>query len=132
LEDALAESAADWQIVVTHFPPSYGRSYWTDLAERHGIDLFVVGHVHSQELHHLEATNFLSPTAWVVSGGGGGITSGGVPDLLGHDSQYGFVELTLTAKEIEILGISHGGHQVFQTFLLQREPAEPRRPSKEA
>jgi len=132
LEDALSSSAADWQVVVTHFPPTAMADYWADMCDRHGIDLFVSGHVHQVELHHLEASNFLRPTAWVISGGGGGITSKGMPTLSGHDAMYGFVELTLTAKEIEIIGISHGGIEMFQTFLLQREPAKPRHPKEEA
>jgi hypothetical protein len=132
LEDGLAGSDADWQIIVTHFPPKWGLEYWKDLTIRHGIDLIVAGHAHNQELHHFEDGNWLRPTAWIVSGGGGGITSEGIPDPTGNDDQYGFFELTLSAKEIEIQGISHGGQTMFQTFLVQRFPEVPKAAEEKA
>jgi len=117
LEQALDESTADWQIIVTHFPPNWKADYWVPLAKKFGIDLFVTGHLHEQELHYMEPANFLRPTAWIVSGGGGGITSESVPSREGYDDQYGFFELTLTKDVIEIQGISHGGMQRVLAFL---------------
>jgi len=128
-DEGLAKSTADWQIAVTHFPPLWGLDFWKDMTVRHGIDLIVSGHAHNQELHHLKGDNFLSPTAWIVSGGGGGITSEAVPDPAGHDNQYGFVELTLTKGEIAIRGISHGGIQIFESYLVPRPPA-PQQPAQ--
>jgi len=75
-----------------------------------------------QNLHHLEDGNFLSPTAWIVSGGGGGITSEAAPDPEGNDDQYGFYELTLSKEVIQIQGFSHGGLKRSETFLKQRRP----------
>lgn len=117
LEQALADSTADWQIVVTHFPPNWKQDFWVPLSRKYGIDLFVTGHMHDQELHYMEPENFLRPTAWIVSGGGGGITSQAPPDVQGYDDQYGFFELTLTKEVIEIQGISHGGFQRVLAFL---------------
>jgi len=124
LEEGLATSDAEtnWQIVVTHFPPKWGIDFWTDMVKRHGIDMMVSGHQHNQELHHLEADNWLRPSAWIVSGGGGGITSEAMPDAAGNDDQYGFFELTLGAEEIEILSISHGGLHMLQSVLERRRP----------
>merc|ERR1712194_270168 len=68
--------------------------------------------------------NFLRPTAWIVSGGGGGITSEDIPSEDGDDDQYGFFDLTLSKKVIEIQGISHGGFLRTQTFLRQRHPGD--------
>lgn len=126
LETSLASSTADWQILVTHFPPRFGQPYWIDIAARHGVDLIVAGHQHNQALFHLGEDNPLKPTAWLITGGGGGITSEAVPDKYGNDVQYGFFEFTLTAKEIRIICISHGGQEVLETFLRQRSRANPR------
>jgi len=125
VDKGLAESTADWQVVVTHYPPTWNQEFWVDISRRHGVDLFVTGHIHSQNLHHLEDGNFLSPTAWIVSGGGGGITSEASPDPEGNDDQYGFYELTLSKEVIQIQGFSHGGFKRSETFLKQRHP-EPR------
>jgi len=123
LEDLLGKSTADWQIIVTHFPPTFGIDYWKGICERHGVDAIIAGHVHSQAVHHLEASNPLRPTAWIVSGGGGGITSESPPDPEGRDDQYGFFELTLSKTVIQIQGISHGGFVRSVTFLDPRPPA---------
>merc|ERR1712004_381680 len=47
--------------------------------------------------------------AWVVSGGGGGITSEGLPRLYGDDDQYGFFDVTISKSEIKLEAISHSG-----------------------
>lgn len=109
LEKGLDDSVADWQILVTHFPPVWKRDYWIPLTRQYGVDLLVTGHMHKQNVYNQGSDNFLRPTAWLVSGGGGGITSEGFPDQNGYDDQYGFFELTLSKEVIEIQGISHGG-----------------------
>lgn len=128
LDKHLSETEADWQVIVTHFPPRWGMQViWKPLVEKHGVDLILTGHTHNQELHHMEETNPLKPTAWVVSGGGGGITSEHSPSLDGNDDQYGFFELTLTKEVILIQGITHGGQLLVETFLTPR----PRAPKPE-
>lgn len=124
LEQGLDQSKADWQIVVTHYPPNSGPDYWLPLSNKYGIDLFLSGHQHKQEVHYVEDGNYLVPTAWIVSGGGGGVTSERVPDPDGHDDQYGFFELTLTKEVIEVQGISHGGQQRSVTFVWPRDRSE--------
>lgn len=120
LDRCLATSSADWQVVVTHFPPTYGQQEWSYLSERHGIDLILAGHKHQQEVHYREP--LLGRTAWVISGGGGGITSEGAPNLDGHDDMYGFMDLKLTREEIVIEAISHGGVVRSQTHVEKRYP----------
>jgi len=122
LNRELPQSKAEWQIVVTHFPPVWGREDWSNVSRRHGIDLIVTGHRHRQEVHFMDPhdefyegwpgvkSNFLDPTAWIVTGGGGGVTSEGYPDDAGDDDQYGFVDLQLKKDEILVEMISHGGH----------------------
>lgn len=123
------DSTADWRIVVTHFPPYFPEwlnevKEWTKELE---IDLFVTGHRHEQHTHgvgdpktliwpsggpgpwkHLY-TDFLDPSSWVVSGGGGGVTSEMLPHWSGQDDQYGFMDMTLTKDALLIEAISHGG-----------------------
>jgi len=125
LDRKLADSSADWQVVVTHFPPKWGRNDWEPLADKHGIDLFVSGHEHLQFVWGPEdPRNFLAPSAWIVSGGGGGIQSEvGVDAVSGNDDGYGFMELTLARDWLEIVAVSHGGHVRSTTRLRPRLPA---------
>jgi len=110
LEGHLDVSTSDWQVVVTHIPPDAGKEGWKHLAETYGVDLVVSGHRHHQEIWAPNASdNFLAPTAIIVSGGGGGITSTGMPSADGEDDEYGFVDLTFTRASIKVEAISHGG-----------------------
>merc|ERR1719276_309888 len=48
LEDKLDKSTADWQMIVTHFPPSYPTlQELTPLVEKYGVDLIMAGHSQS-------------------------------------------------------------------------------------
>jgi hypothetical protein len=127
LDEVIPLSTADWRIVVTHFPPYFGKEEWQDVARKHGIDLIITGHRHSQFVrqvgddpvliwpdwgagaYKVGYTDFLDPTAWVVSGGGGGITSEHAPSWDGNDDQYGFMDMTLSKENITVEAISHSG-----------------------
>eukprot|EP00959_Pyramimonas_sp_CCMP1952_P340615 7134083-Pyramimonas_sp.AAC.1 len=65
----------------------------------------MVWHNDPNELYN----DFLDPTVWVTSGGGGGVTSEREPSMDGNDDQYGFMDMTLEKSKITIEGISHGG-----------------------
>jgi len=121
LEAALEQSDAQWQIIVTHFPPYWGGGHqWGCLAERYGIDVFVSGHVHSQTLTGpMEGGNFLKGTTVLVSGGGGGITSEKLPDLYGFDDEYGFMHMTLGKDNIKTEAVTHSG---FVRKVVQQKP----------
>lgn len=124
MESALTESVADWQIVVVHHPPEgmWGVSDWARLCPTYGIDLIIAGHRHRQEIHGPESThNELKPTAYIVSGGGGGITAENTPDHRGEDDEYGFVDLTLSKQEIMIEAISHSGEIRSTTCVRPRQ-----------
>lgn len=124
LRNAAKNADSDWQIVTTHFPPEagpWGGEEWEELSLELGLDLIVAGHRHTQEIH---TNGMIKPTTFLVSGGGGGITSENCPRLDGFDDEYGFMDLTLTKHEIMIEAISHGGLLRNRTCITQRMPGE--------
>lgn len=100
-----------FQIVVAHHPPTWHKELWACLALRFGIDLFVSGHIHMQKVYAVDAPDNPLPggTCTIVSGGGGGITSEGVPSQTGLDDMYGFMDVELAAAGMKVRSISHGG-----------------------
>jgi len=124
LAKTVQQSTAEWRIVVTHFPPYWGKDDWVEMAQKHELDAVITGHRHAQNMHCKhdavakiwgedpnsdEMNDFLDPTAWIVSGGGGGITSEHVPDTKGYDDQYGFMDMTLTKDKLKFEALSHKG-----------------------
>jgi hypothetical protein len=126
LEKQLQVSKANWQIIIVHHPPEslWGGKTWNRLAPQYGIDMFISGHRHRQEVHYLSGQNSLAPTAYLVSGGGGGITAENEPKATGEDDEYGFMDLTLSAREIRVEAISHGGQIRSTTCVRQRAPGQ--------
>jgi len=120
----IPRSRAEWQIVVTHFPPEYGSDEWRWMARAYGIDIIVTGHKHLQQVWGPEQQgNILAPTAVIVTGGGGGVTSAGVPDLDGNDDQYGFVDMAFSRELVTVELVSHGG-QVRSTTHVRPRPRD--------
>jgi len=128
LNNALAGSVARWQIMVVHFPPegAWGEDTWRNLGYTYGIDMIIAGHRHKQSFNY-QFGNALYPTAVLVTGGGGGITSEYTPDAEGIDDQYGFGDLTLTANEIMVEMLSHSGQPRSTTCITPR-PARSQSP----
>lgn len=110
LNKGLAESKAQWKIIVTHFPPSqFMRGYWIDMHRKYGIDLLVTSHKHDQELHLNDGG--YGGMSWLIAGGGGGITSEQQPGQHGRGkSQYGFMDVTITKDEMKIESINEHGY----------------------
>lgn len=112
---AMKESDADWQIVVTHYPASYGlgkQINWGKWLEPMGVDLLVTGHKHLQKIAYLGVHDHVDTgkSAWVITGGGGGVTTDSMPVTdSGEDDSYGFMEFVMTASELNIKTYSHGG-----------------------
>merc|ERR1712226_1354687 len=113
-------STADWRIIVTHYPHSqigggHGRPalVWPKLVGEMGIDLIITGHEHLQKVHYKDGfsggVGNLGETAWVISGGGGGITSEAGPTHSGEDDAYGFMDIELSLEKLVITAISHTG-----------------------
>jgi len=98
-EKQMDQSTADWQIVVSHFPPEdwYDGKRWRELTAKYGIDLWVAGHRHTQEVWY---PSHLGDTAVVVTGGGGGVTSEGWPNHWSPD--YGYMDVTISKTELKI------------------------------
>jgi len=119
MEQGMGASDSDWLVVVTHFPPQFQQDTWARLAETYGIDLFVTGHRHQQEMSPRDP--YIGNAAWVVSGGGGGVTSEGLPRIDGDDDQYGFMDVAISKHQMKIESLSHTGI-VRQTLVI-----EPRR-----
>jgi len=128
MNNALGGSTAEWQIIVAHFPPegSWGSDVWGSLGYTHGIDMIIAGHRHKQSFSY-QYGNSLYPTAVLVTGGGGGITSEYTPDPQGVDDQYGFADMTLTAEEIMVEMISHSG-EIRSTTCITQRPRQAQEP----
>lgn len=108
MKDGLEKSTADWRIVMTHFPPYYQKNTWADLMATHEIDFVIVGHVHEQKMVMPKDPQGMQ-VPFVITGGGGGITSEGTPDEHGQDDEYGFVDFTISRTKLHIEMFSHGG-----------------------
>eukprot|EP00811_Abedinium_folium_P003671 NODE_13377_length_1169_cov_4.596929.p1 GENE.NODE_13377_length_1169_cov_4.596929~~NODE_13377_length_1169_cov_4.596929.p1 ORF type:complete len:332 (-),score=111.61 NODE_13377_length_1169_cov_4.596929:92-1087(-) len=131
LHNGLGASTADWQIVVTHFPPDFSplKETWLQMARQYGIDLFITGHRHMQEVHvHQEP---FGDTAWVVTGGGGGVTSEGIPAINGDDDQYGFLDFEMQKGSITIKAYAHGGREA-RTVIRSTTTIYPRARAEDA
>lgn len=126
LKAGVATSSADWQIVVTHYPPKWKEDFWRSM-EDSGLDLLITGHTHVQELHLPgESTNPMKKfkIPYVITGGGGGVTSEGTPESDGKDDQYGFVDFTINQENIKIDMHSHGG-TAHQCIVRRSETISP-------
>eukprot|EP00929_Paragymnodinium_shiwhaense_P030605 TRINITY_DN1730_c1_g1_i1.p1 TRINITY_DN1730_c1_g1~~TRINITY_DN1730_c1_g1_i1.p1 ORF type:complete len:1159 (+),score=189.09 TRINITY_DN1730_c1_g1_i1:97-3573(+) len=122
LAAALENSTADWQIIVTHFPPDqFNGRYWSNMYVKYGIDLFVGSHRHSQELH-LHDRRFKG-LSYVVCGGGGGITSEWNPDAGWRGrAQYGFMDVTITKEKMKVASINFNGDVIDSGEITPRPP----------
>lgn len=115
LVKAMKASDADWQIIVTHYPASYGLGHqinWAKWLEPFGVDLMVSGHKHLQKIAYLGTHDNIDTgkSAWVITGGGGGVTTDSMPVRdSGEDDSYGFMEFVMTASELNIKTYTHGG-----------------------
>eukprot|EP00927_Polykrikos_kofoidii_P011029 TRINITY_DN14651_c0_g1_i1.p1 TRINITY_DN14651_c0_g1~~TRINITY_DN14651_c0_g1_i1.p1 ORF type:complete len:1018 (+),score=161.55 TRINITY_DN14651_c0_g1_i1:115-3168(+) len=107
LEVKLQESTADWQIIVTHFPPEpvYRERYWRELVDKYGVDFFVTAHRHQQEAHKWSGAH----APYVVVGGGGGVTSERSPVEWGGLDQYGFMDMRISKTTAMVEAFDHRG-----------------------
>merc|ERR1740130_1103260 len=102
------EGSAEWNIIVTHFPPPtvFADPVVQSLNTKYGIDLIITGHTHWQQTG-VDAT---SGIPWIITGGGGGITTDSAPDPHGgHDDAYGFVDFTIDRTTLKFDMYTWGG-----------------------
>jgi len=117
-EQTLAESSADWLIVVEHYPPYTAGGYASGsiihrnslvpAAEQHGVDLFITGHDHN--LQHITNKDSVDVDYIVTGGGGRGLyefdpRGNQTLNTMGFKVQYfgfhnGFVMLDISSESI--------------------------------
>lgn len=120
LEKGLAASTAHWKIINTHFPgPSIaGQEKIKRLHEQYGIDLIFTGHTHYQ------ASGLTNGMYWIISGGGGGVSSDAHPSQSGHDSAYGFVHFAADDLQFQIDFHSWAGFITYTSTITKRTKTE--------
>merc|ERR1712110_1177365 len=101
LKRGVAVSDATWKVVVTHYPGGTIAPMIATMANK--IDLLFTGHTHWQSLGSSSGID------WIISGGGGGITSDAVPSSSGEDGAYGFVDITVSRSSMKMDMYSWGG-----------------------
>jgi len=126
LDKALAASDADWLIVVTHFNMEYVFQELLPLGKKYGVDLFITAHRHQQEIHYKDNVLPMGNIPWIISGGGGGITSEGNPEYDGHVlTQYGFFDIEIQKDKLIIDLWSHTGNKLSSTTTVPVAPGDP-------
>lgn len=118
LRKGLAESTAAWRIIVTHFPGPSVAPLVASMA--HDIDLIFTGHTHYQ------LNGESAGIDWIISGGGGGVTSDAIPTEHGHDNAYGFTDITISKDEMLIELLSWGGPHPGQEMLFDKKVLKPK------
>jgi len=120
LKETLPKSDAEWQILVNHYPAAFSLGYapdsyvdWSKFLEPMGVDLYISGHTHEQGIYYGDfgPGRNMGKSAWVITGGGGGVTSEQAPVPSGQDDSYGFMEMVISLESINITTYSHGGRQ---------------------
>ncbi|MDF9798454.1 tartrate-resistant acid phosphatase type 5 [Catalinimonas alkaloidigena] len=121
LEKTLAESTAQWKIVVGHHPvfsssPMHGDTeelvtHFLPLFEEHGVDAYLCGHEHDLQLHKPEGN-----TMYLVSGAGSEVRETDRKDMtLFSASDQGFAYIYLDHEHMGIAFINSQGETIFDT-----------------
>ena len=115
------------RIVVTHYPPYFEpcrSDVWETYLAKYGVDLYISGHT------HLQNVSYMGSTPYIISGGGGGITSEILPTTSGHDDGYGFMDVVIQHDAMYIYRYSHGGVEN-QTIIRGVNKILPQSPQSE-
>jgi len=121
LEQTLADSEADWKIVVGHHPIYVGSVRYSDnqrlverlvpLFERYGVQAYFAGHDHNLQ-HHRPAD---SPVDYFVSGAGS-LTREVIetPNTLFALRVPGFMAVSMTSTDMEVRAYNEDGQLVYE------------------
>jgi hypothetical protein len=115
LEAGLKKSTAEWHIVVTHFPAQsfVGDPWFQQMNEQYGIDLILTGHSHKQHTGNDHGMQ------WIITGGGGGVTSDDPPDYpRGNDTAYGFVDFAINRTHLTYDMHTWGGNRTAEGDII--------------
>jgi len=128
MEEQLNSSTADWQLIVSHFPPEawYNGRAMVRWAKKYGIDLWIAGHRHTQDL---KQRNNWWDIAYVVTGAGGGVTSEGTPTR--STPEYGWMDLAVTKDKLTVTSYKfefRGQWRQYTMVVPKRDRAPPPSP----
>lgn len=121
------DATAEWHIVVTHFPPPtvFGDADIMKInsEKEGGIDLLINGHTHMQNCGKDEGTGM----TWILTGGGGGITTDAAPTRSGHDDAYGFVDFAINRTHLHFDMHTWGGVDGGSEMILKKVTLESKK-----
>merc|ERR1740116_336223 len=111
IQKEIKNSAAEWHILVTHYPPHFffgmnngvpGKQI-TDMDNDYGIDLIITGHTHYQDTSDVGVDGKYQDGGirWILTGGGGGVTTDNAPQPGGDDPAYGFIDFTVNRTHLK-------------------------------
>merc|ERR1712176_387413 len=114
MRNRLKEHRATWVIVNTHFHEigkaynALGQNELRELRDEGHIDLLFMGHTHRQNTMTCYG-GIQCEWNYVISGGGGGVTSDDHPKSEGNDDAYGYTYLRVEADKLYWEMRGHGG-----------------------
>lgn len=127
ITDNIDNSSAEWHVLVTHHPPAWVSNQREVVALSSKIDLIIAGHTHYQD------SGRNNDMQWILTGGGGGVTSDSGPTKHGYDNAYGFVDLKINRTHLSYDMQTWGGHSgeaVGKEIILKSATIEPKKQRK--
>jgi len=125
LRSAVAESTADWKILVGHHKPHgpVGHLY-ESIVEEFGVQLMVGSHTH--EMAFYDSWHRGAPLLVVGAGGGAqGAPGCGGARYCSEPTGYGFVDLGINEKQLEITIHNHDGEIALHHYIcMNGQPQE--------
>ena len=135
LDETLAESDADWKIVVGHHPIYVGSTSYSDnqrlverlvpIYERHGVQAYFAGHDHNLQHHRPDG----STVDYFVSGAGSLLRDViETPNTLFALRAAGFMAVSITGPIMEVRAFDEDGQLVYRSNVPFRRGSRLRLP----
>lgn len=126
LEQALAESDAQWKVAMLHHPPYSSGKHGSNLAVREAVEpLFIEGGVDivfTGHDHHYERTHPQSGIVYVLSGAGCKLSDVGESDFTAHaESTLEFVLVEIEGNTMDVQAIGVDGTVIDRFQINPRE-----------